>query len=98
MGPGLIHSRDCLVGTSHNVPADCKDAEFKSIRYPAPAPEPEIGPTEPETNSEEGRKAVEAAAQADQDITDAVEASLAKWRPNPDPDGYLDVIPGAEAL
>lgn len=104
----LIHSEDCRVGTSHNVPRDCRNAEFKPISYPVDAPEPEIGHSEPDTNSEEGRKALEqaedtltAAKTAEAVIADieaqaaaTIKAIEGKDAPT-DPAGVMDVIPGA---
>lgn len=56
----MVHSEHCMIGTSHNFPADCKGVDYKPIPYEIQVEEPEVGHSEPETNSEEGRRALAA--------------------------------------
>ena len=106
MKTGIVHSSLCKIGTSHSVPQDCKGADYKPIPYQRAHSEgdmPPVGPIEPDTNSEEGRKAVEVAAEADRDARGHSDGDMPPGDPrtrralpgvNPDPDGDLDVIPG----
>jgi len=87
MSDGLVHSPDCRIGTSHSIPEKCRGADFKPIIHLTRIPEPEVI-REPADNSEEGQKALEAAAQAEQDAQGDVDAA---WDPHGDPDSTRGV-------
>jgi len=78
MSAGVVHSGACRIGTSHRVPDECRGADYKLIPYPVEAPEPDPGPTDPGTNSEEGQTALSASATPSDDVRAALEAHLAR--------------------